>query len=287
MPPLRDPSKHHYIPEFYLKRWTGSDGRLERYTQPVVGKIAVRRVYPSEAGFERNLYDSPGEGERRRQWLETRLFQLVDSRASRVLTKLNLDPVPVLSVDEMSYWSIFIRSLHHRTPDRMREFKQRGHAEWLRVMREAEAEYPRLKEDTDPPTFEEYRALHTREQVDRLILRVLPSILLSERVGIFLNEMHKRYFILPPELPYLLVSDRPLAMTNGLQIQGGHYAIALAPRRLLIAAYERSTLEHASDMKLKDLVVEMNRWVVGQARYFVGASDKTQDRFIRNRFGRG
>jgi hypothetical protein len=282
-----EPSRHHYIPVFYLKYWTQSDGRLERYTRPVAGKVVVRRVYPSETGFERNLYDSPGENERSRQWLETRLFQQIDNAAARVLAKLNSDSVPTLSVEEMSHWSIFVRSLHHRTPDRMRAFRQSGHAEWLRIIEDAQAEYPRLRGEGDPPTFEEYRALHTPAQVDRLVLRVLPTILFSERVGVFMNDMHKRYFDLPHGLPKLLISDSPLAMTNGLQTDGGHYALPLSPRRLLIAAHERSTIQRASEAKLKELVVNMNRWAVEQARYFVAATDRTQDRFVRNRFSLG
>ena len=153
--PRRDPSKHHYIPEFYLRWWTGEDGRFERYTQPVSGKVAVRRVYPSEAGFRRNLYESPGEPERARFWLETRLFQNIDNRAARALAKLNADPVPMLSVEEMSYWSIFIRSLHHRTPERLQAFRVSGQSEWLQALDEAREEYPRLKGEQDPETFEE------------------------------------------------------------------------------------------------------------------------------------
>jgi hypothetical protein len=114
----------------------------------------------------------------------------------------------------------------------------------------------------------------------------MPSILFSERVGVFMNTMQKRYFDVPPHLPSLLISDNLLLMTNGLQTAGGYYAMPLSPRRLLIAAYEQQTIDQATSMPIKILAANLNRGLVGNARHFVGASDRSQDRFIRNRMGR-
>jgi hypothetical protein len=282
-----DPSKHHYIPEFYLKWWTDTDGRLERYTRPIPRKVVVKRVYPSQVGFEGDLYISPGEPGASRNWLEVRLFQHIDNLVAPVLAKLNSNPVPVLSEAEMSAWSVFIRSLHHRTPQRMLDFRESGHVEWLSALDAAKAEYPRLRGKGDPPTFEEYRSKLSPQLADRLILRVLPTILFSEKIRVFLNDLHKRYFDIPRDLPHLLISDSVLVMTNGLQITGGHYAIPLSPRRLLIAAFEKATIEQATEMKARHLVEKMNTWIVERAQHFVGALDRSQDRFIRNRFGIG
>jgi hypothetical protein len=242
-------------------------------------------VFPSQVGFERNLYVSPAEGERNRYWLETRLFQQIDSKAAPVLVKLNAEVVPSLSVEEMSYWSIFVRSLHHRTPDRLKAFRASGQEEWISAMEAARAQYADLKGENDPPTFEEYRALHTQDQIDLMVLRVLPSVLFSERVGVFMNELYKKYFEIPVEVPDLLISDAPLVLTNGLATAGGHYALPLAPRRLLIAAHERATLERATHASIRELARNMNRLIVERAQYFVGATNRAQDRFIRNRFG--
>jgi hypothetical protein len=283
--PNQDPAKHHYIPEFYLRRWIGADGRLDRYDRPIPGKIMVRRSYPSEVGFERHLYTSLAEPESQQNWMETRLFQVIDSRAAKTLEKLNQNPAPSLSLEDMSYWSVFIRSLHHRTPSRLRDFKTSGHSQWLIAIDKAKSQYSTLKSENDPPTFEEYRLLHTSETVDLLVLRVLPGILFGERVGIFLNNLHKRIYRLPDGLPDYLISDAMLAMSNGLQVAGGHYAIPLSPRSLLIAAYEKDTIVASDEMEPYEMLKAMNRWVVGRARYFVGARDRSQDRFIRNRFG--
>lgn len=72
------PSKHHYIPEFYLKRWCVDGERFVRYTRPRPNKLDVKRCYPGEAGFEYNLYRSPAQDPHKAQLLETQFFAKVD-----------------------------------------------------------------------------------------------------------------------------------------------------------------------------------------------------------------
>jgi hypothetical protein len=38
--------KHHYIPEFYLKQWAGSDGRLCEFNRPHK-KVVAQMKHPS------------------------------------------------------------------------------------------------------------------------------------------------------------------------------------------------------------------------------------------------
>ncbi|MES2450166.1 MAG: DUF4238 domain-containing protein [Pseudomonadota bacterium] len=73
----QDPTKHHYIPEFFLRQWIGDDRRLERYDRPHPSKIMARRVFPSEVGWIKNLYTSPGD-DLGRQWLEKKVFQVIE-----------------------------------------------------------------------------------------------------------------------------------------------------------------------------------------------------------------
>jgi hypothetical protein len=47
--------KHHYIPQFYLNRWAGTDGRLCEYSRPY-DIVKPKFVHPSGTGYERGLY---------------------------------------------------------------------------------------------------------------------------------------------------------------------------------------------------------------------------------------
>lgn len=279
-----DPTKHHYIPEFYLRWWAGGDGRFERYDRPIPSKIMARRVFPSEAGWMKNLYASPGH-KLGSQWLERDIFQVIDSRAAPVLRKLN-DNGAALSAEERSCWTVFLRSLSHRTPDYLRATVASGIAIFDETVEELREVYGSLRRENDPASFEAYRASLTCDDARRAAQRMLPDIMLNPRIGQFMNDLHSRVITLPPDARDFLISDDPLARTNGIMKEEGHIAIPISPRRLFVSAWSQATLQHISNMRPNELVTNVNRWVVESARYFVAAPDKSQDRFIRNHFGR-
>ena len=51
--------RHHYIPVFYSKRWSGEDGRICEISRPHK-KIHCQRVYPKQTGFLDRLYEKKG-----------------------------------------------------------------------------------------------------------------------------------------------------------------------------------------------------------------------------------
>jgi len=99
----------------------------------------------------------------------------------------------------------------------------------------------------------------------------------------FLKQLHWRIFDSPAEWHPYLLSDDPLVRSNGLKNASGHLAIPVSPRRLVVGAYRGGFLDEIAQQK--DLVEQVNRWVVEGARHFVAASDLSQTRFIKNRFG--
>lgn len=54
------PRDHHYLPQFYLERWTTA-GQLYRYVRPrgPEGRVDCRRKPPSAIAYERDLYHLP------------------------------------------------------------------------------------------------------------------------------------------------------------------------------------------------------------------------------------
>ncbi|MDB5583439.1 MAG: hypothetical protein JWR80_8615 [Bradyrhizobium sp.] len=279
-----DPTKHHYIPVFLLRWWAGNDGRFERYDRPIPTKIMVRRVFPSEAGWMKNLYASPGHS-LGPQWLEKHVFQIIDSRAAPVLRKLNSDSRPELSDEERSAWTVFLRSLFHRTPDYLRSTLSTGMEAFEETVEELREAYGSVRGESDPVSFDDYKARLTSDDARRAALRMLPDLILNPRIGQFLNNLPTRVITLPPGTRDFLMSDDPLARTNGLMKEGGHIAIPISPRRLFVSAWSEAMLAQISNMTPDELVGNVNRWVVESARYFIAAPDRSQERFVRNRFG--
>ena len=283
MPDSKDPTKHHYIPEFMLRWWTGDDGRFERYTRPIPSKIAVRRVFPSETGWMKNLYASPGDS-RGEHWLETRLFQVIDNDAAPALRKLNLDPENITG-EERSAWTLLLRSLAHRMPDHLRSTVASGEAIWEQTIEELRGIYPTKRGPNDPETFDEYKASRTAEGIRASVLRVLPNIMANPRLGQFLNNLHTRILTLPSGTRDFLLSDDPLMRTNGVMKPDGHIAIPISPRSLFVSTWKVEMLDQIAGMPPRELSKAVNQWQVESARYFVIGRDRSQDQFIRNRFG--
>lgn len=110
---------------------SGAGGTVEaqtvgsiRYNRPVPNKIMARRVFPSEMGFERNLYRYPDQNPTKAAWLETKVFQRIDDLAAPVLQKLNADLPSQLMSEERPAWSVFVRALFYRTPAPPRPFER-------------------------------------------------------------------------------------------------------------------------------------------------------------------
>jgi len=280
------PRKHHYIPQFWLARWASADGRMVRYEQPVAGKTLASLRYPSEVGWVKDLYRYPDDDPAKEQWLEHRVFQRIDNSAARVLDRMLDDPAKVLSSRELSDWALLIRSLMHRTPENLQSVKRALSQIEDHLMVEVRQHYDELRGPGDPMTLAEYEAALHREERERTALRLLPDVINNPRIGTFLVNMRWRVFSVPADCPTLLMSDDPVARTNGIANPGGHLAMPLSPARLLVMTESDQTMRNISNMPIREMVRNMNCWAVESARRYVVAVDKQQDRFIRNRFGK-
>lgn len=109
------PQKHHYIPEFYSRRWARSDETLVRFYRPHQ-EVIERRVFPSQVGFQRNLYRIPDVSPSTAQQIELSFFKRIDDAAARALEALIAPNSPRLEVKTRIDWTRFILSLMHRTP---------------------------------------------------------------------------------------------------------------------------------------------------------------------------
>jgi hypothetical protein len=78
---------HHYIPVFYLKQWSGTDGRLCEFSRPYKA-IKPRMTHPDGAGYIRGLYTFSGLAPAMVDFLEEQFFRGADDRASGALREL-------------------------------------------------------------------------------------------------------------------------------------------------------------------------------------------------------
>lgn len=277
------PRKHHYVPIFYSKQWCGSDGRLVRFTREH-GRLVDRRRPPAAVGWEYDLYRMPGEDGADAQRLEARFFSRLDDKAAVILRKLLAATMVNLDEFDVGHWAMFMRSLLHRSPTRLREYRESGMRIWWETIRKAADRYDDLRAAGDPETHAEYLATRTEAEGAAAVFENIPQLLAGERVlAAFAKAPWLKYDV-PASSPPLLLSDAPIVMTNGFDTPGGHIAMPLSPTRFMVISRDDKTAMSIDRVPVKLLAKGLNDGTVRQARHFVAATDTSQLRFISNRF---
>ena len=280
------PTKHHYIPAFYLKRWAAADGKVTEFTKPR-HEIVARKIMPDRTGYQERLYELKGFEPSLAQQVEEKFFKPLDTWASNALTMLERHGHQASwDSHSRSAWTRFLLSLLLRCPEDIEAFREWWHEDFSRTDADAEARYQAARGAEDPETFAEFLAGQPLGIKERHQFQVFYSLVDHDSVGGKINEMDWRVLQSPPAAPAFLTSDRPIIRTNGLDQEGDHIALPIGPRLLFIASHDRGLLDGVLRTNQIALVKECNRQVVEGASRFVYGIDQNQARFIQNRFGR-
>jgi hypothetical protein len=251
---MSEPTRHHYIPVFYLKPWTGSDGRLCEFSKPYK-EFRARRKHPAATSYVDGLYTVPGLPPEDAQFVERDFMQAVDSwaaQAQRVFLQNNRDEQDLTS-NQYVAWARFIYALMLRNPEHIDK-----------MVHDAVAKY-------------EYGGP---------VQGLLPDFINSTSVIKVLSNMSFHTFLFEKGKHTLLTSDRPIVMTDGIMVDGAHLLIPLSPHVLFMASRDRKTVDRIADLPQDEIIEAINDRVCSQARKFVYGVDDSQFRFVHNRFGK-
>ena len=116
--------RHHYLPEFYLQRWTSardSTGtrKLVEFSKPYGNTVRPRFVTPKATGFLDSRRELEGLLPEHAQAMENTFFKPVDTKASTVLGKMEAGVLEFTDA-EKSAWAQFLMSLVLRHPENLR-----------------------------------------------------------------------------------------------------------------------------------------------------------------------
>jgi hypothetical protein len=265
--------KHHYIPVFYLKQWTGRDSLLCEYSRPYKEVKALRK-YPHETAFEYGLYTLPTFPENVADVVERKLIGNLDNYACKALHLMLDNKIGQLEPIILSAWVRFIISLMRRTPEALTAIG----AKVQESLDEIEALFPKSDSLTDEERklrlFERHRAL------------LLQSVINSPLIGTRLVNM--RWFVIDftGARHSLLTSDRPFVMTNGIGHPHSHIAIPISPNHVFLAAATPEEERKLRSIPPKDFMLQMNERMALQARKFVYGTDDSHLRFVQKRLGK-
>ncbi|MBX7501885.1 DUF4238 domain-containing protein [Qipengyuania sp. YG27] len=262
---MSEPNRHHYLPEFYLSRWT-VDGVLWRFLRPRGPKheIHARRVAPKAIGFQPNLYAYPRpEDPRHRQTIEADFLQKIDSKGAASLKKL--EGGEAASPNDKIHIVQLLLSFIHRTPGRI-QFLQNE----LRN---------RLPKDFNPEQLPDDFFRHSALGVFTDL--VASDMMISElvRFSIFLLSVGENKH-------RLMTSDRPTILSDGLHHIHSFVMLPIGPNKLLILAKSRDVPDAFANQPSGKLITAINDAVVTQAEA-LAIGNKISDRhFIDKRLQR-
>jgi Protein of unknown function (DUF4238) len=278
---MNAPRNHHFIPAFFLKQWTGPDGKLVEYSIKH-HKLIPKPVGPDATGYEFDLYAFSEFPSDQAQFIEQTFFNYADRTASDAL-QLNLSnaDASAWTVEQKSAWSRFIIALHLRHPDTMPELRAAAQSVWEGTAEASQRQYELIKKPEDPPTFDEYLAArdpltHTKARVN-LILKSFDNEILGKHI----NNMTWAIVDLSPATNHLLISDRPVTFSN-LKEKNGYASIAISPTKLFVAVNSATTLDFFRRTNQETIVRAANKDVVTRSRKYVWSQNESQTRFLQN-----
>lgn len=280
------PRKHHFIPEFLSKQWCDEGGCLQRYEKLPTGEIHRRVAFPSQMGFKRQLYSIPDLtlNDWQTQAIETDFFSPIDNFAAKGLSQLLSPSGNIVDPIIREAWSIFVVSLFYRSPNNLNAVRKKASGALAGIIADVKSTYSSVRGSNDPATYEKWEAQQGDDVGEKRFMSILPSVIADTNLNKHVCAMKWRVLNVSASDYNLLISDS-LLLFRPLELDNGHIAIPISPNRMFLASRDTIFLERIAHEKAKILVRSANKQIVQTANSFVGATDLTQDSFIRKHFG--
>lgn len=272
---MNNPVNHHYLPVFYMSRWTSTDKQVCRFSRPDGLNVIARRKFPRKFAYEEHLYGP----------LELSQLKQLDDQGAKALQFLEASP----SVFDMptklrKAWAKLLLSFLLRSPTNIHQLKHS-------ISSEYEKEFKRLNElhretlnTLGYSSVETYITDHNGSDLEYKVFEHVGNLLEHEGIVRVLSKMHWQVLDLEnPDLD-LLTSDNPVWMTEDLGHSDSFLTLPISPQLLFVGAHSKSTINTLKERPKSDLVNTRNKITVQHAvNLVVGTDDRMLD-FISEHF---
>jgi hypothetical protein len=266
---------HHYIPVFYLKGWTTPGSRLHEFSRQYGSIVRARPTSPVGTGYEPGLYRLHGVPDELAEEFERKFFGQVDNMANEALQillgKSNRAWTPRLRKS----WAIFLAGTLFRVPERVRSARVAVEDDWLNNYDQRIAEYEAWK-TPEHPDFLEYIVTVS----SRATMLMVEMVIDHPVIRPFIEGM--RWFVIDcgGAGHRLFTSDRPIAMSNGLEQSAGYIAMPISPTRVFVACNTVEQEQFMRSIPPRELVKQLNRHVIRRAARYAWNTDKDEITFV-------
>lgn len=283
MPPNL-PRKHHYIPQFFQRRWAGSDAKVQ-YFQKFKGGLKSYRKHPSQIGYTKDLYTWCGQ---RREFicLEIDFFSRIDGDAAQAFD--NIMAINRIPNDAKMRSSVirFMLSLMHRTPYQVAAFRSGYDALWRQPDHVIQAKYDAIRTSCQPYDLSEFILTEDPDAIDRAFMKQIVASITHKRVGQFMINLNWDLRRTTSAKNHLMIGDAAGIWSNGLDKPDGHCGLAIGPDALLLISRNTEIKSRLLGLSDNQIVRAYNRQVVQGSRIFIVAKDDSQKSFIERHFAK-
>lgn len=256
------PKDHHYLPKWFLRRWSTDDVVWEFRRVGPHGKLMRRQSYPAGTGYLSHLYSSPDLPPELAATIERDFLQKVDDRGAKALQSMEAGrPYGSRERDTLVE---FLCSMLHRSPGRIRYLEQRlasdlsGNALFQGVPKNYFRHY----------ALEVFLQLVQSDSMRDRLEKLSPYVVNIGRGGF-----------------ELMTSDRPLIVSDGLHHREAFVAMPIGPAQLLFLAEQQSVARRFASQTARQLSRAVNDVIVRQAENLVISRSGRQTTFIERRLG--
>jgi hypothetical protein len=275
---MGDPSKHHYIPAFYLRRWTTHGFLCEM--RKIRAKIVVHSKAPDGTGWKKDLYKIDGVAPETAQHFERAFMHMVDTEAAMAMRSF-ISGTMDLPVKERNAWIRFLLSLLFRNPEAVAELRDQVIALYQESVARLRSNYAELRPADFPPTLEEYDAKSDPNAGSIAASNFLQQLMNSEGIANRIVKMRWGRLNLCRSRHTLLTSDRPLCLPMRFKTVSIAILLPITPRIAFTATENDLALQALAHGDHTTTVEEINKQVVSQARQYVWGVDDGALSFVR------
>jgi hypothetical protein len=266
---MNEPIKHHYVPQWYMREWCSSDGKLQCFMRLPTRALNSRRYSPKAIAFETNLYSWANPNHPNPQDLEKEFFQTIDREGARVSKILRLDGVKALSDNDRKHWAHFLGATILRLPREIKSIKN----ESQRIVMESVKDFDKVEQVF--PGFSDDRGLRAMKDFieDDEHTKIWTSF------DWWVQDISRAEFS-------LLTSDKPLILLGIQQQDDGIIAFLPLSPNTLFCATNNSLFKHLIMQGKADFAANWsNNLQIKYARNFLIAKDESLSWHIERFFG--
>jgi hypothetical protein len=276
--------RHHYLPQFYLNRFSNGSGQVLRTFRGPDDALHEKFFVPKATGFEDDLYTltdwARPSPKLRPDAIETDVFGPIDHHGALVVGRLDEVAPSELSSEERAHLALFVNSLVERYPRRILEGDRKA-AQAARELRDELRERWGPPPDGRPDVLEllDVEALARNLHREHIVRTIRDKRTLDYIGGLTFVKLRLE----PSPALWFVTGDSPVLVNLGQPGPIHFFTLALDPNTLLFGHNDRQELLPSAET-LMNLCQLHNLSLFAQCQYVFTKQPLENSEIFRTRW---